>query len=142
MTMLRVAIGSRNPVKFNAVCDGFKAVWPRNSFDLTSFKFPSCVSEQPMSNKEMLKGALYIAENALCLWSTAQYGAGLESGAYKIGKHWFETGCVVIVDRKGKIGIGFTISMEIPEKVLKLVKKGNIGKGTLGEAMDFVFKTK
>ena len=140
MNEIVVAVGSKNPVKLGATLKGFQAVWPVSNIIVKSVKFSSDVSKQPMSNKEMVKGACYRAQKALELSSNAIYGVGLEGGAYKIGNDWFETGCIVIVDRSGKMGVGFSISMEIPKNVFRLLKEGK--RETLGEVMDFVFKVK
>lgn len=49
---------------------------------------------------------------------------------------WFETGWIVIRNKQGIEGIGTTIRMEVPQKLLKIVEKGQ----ELGIACDIVFQ--
>src|SRR5680860_1864371 len=76
---VRVAIGSRNPVKVAATQAGFEAAWPSRNWIFEDCDVSSGVSDQPMSNGESILGArnrAVRARNLLC----AGYGVGIESG--------------------------------------------------------------
>lgn len=72
---MKVAVGSKNPAKINAVKEAFKA-YP---FEIISVDAPSGVSDQPMTDEETIKGAINRAIQAAEL-SEAGIGVGLEGG--------------------------------------------------------------
>jgi len=134
---MKVAVGSQNPVKINAVTHAFKLVWPEKKLEVVGIKVSSGVSNQPMSDKESIKGATSRAKRSL-KEAKADFGVGLEGGLQNIGKSWFDCGWCVVIDKKGNIGIGSSARMQTPEKIMSLIRKGK----ELGEANDILFKTK
>lgn len=134
MTSKKIAVGSKNPVKINSAKIGFELVWPKINFEVIGAEVESKVSDQPMTDKECIIGAKNRAKAALKA-SSADYGIGIEGGLQKIGTHWFTSGWVVVVDKDGNEGIGSSIGMELPEKIMKLIKGGM----ELGHACDQVF---
>lgn len=134
---MKVAVGSENPVKIEAVKEAFKKVWPKNKLEIVGVKVSSGVSDQPMSDKEAIKGATNRARRALKS-TGADFGVGLEGGVNKIGSRWFDCGWMVVTDKKGRIGIGSGTRIETPEKIMKLLREGR----ELGTANDILFGTK
>jgi inosine/xanthosine triphosphatase len=132
---MKVAVGSENPVKINAVKHAFKLMWPKKKWQVVGVKVPSGVSDQPMSDEESIKGATNRARRSLKL-AKADFGVGLEGGIQKIGNKWFDCGWIVVVDKKGRVGIGSSARIETAPAILKLIKKGI----ELGSANDKVFK--
>ena len=55
--MKKVIIASKNPVKINATKKAFEEVF-NDHFEFEGVSADSSVSDQPMSNKETLKGAI------------------------------------------------------------------------------------
>ena len=53
----KVIITSKNPVKINAVKEGFKKMFPKEEFVVEGVSIPSGVADQPMSNEETMLGA-------------------------------------------------------------------------------------
>lgn len=134
---MKVSIGSTNPVKIKATRLAFRAVWPEKKWDFVGVKVNSGVSKQPMSDSECIKGASVRARQALKA-TTADYGVGLEGGLQKIGKLWFDCGWIVVIDKKGRIGIGSSVRIQAPAKIMKLIKEGK----ELGVVSDIIFKKK
>ncbi len=134
---MKVAVGSTNPVKLEAVKMAFKAVWPDKKFEFEAIAVESGVPDQPMSSVEAIKGARTRAKNVLKKLK-ADFGVGLEGGAQQIGKDWFDCGWIVVVDKEGREGIGSSILMLVPKKMMKLIKKGV----ELGTADDILFGRK
>lgn len=132
---MKIAVGSINPAKLEAVKQAFKAVWFDKSWEVVGVEVKSGVSNQPMSDQESIKGARRRARKALKL-TKADFGVGIEGGLEKVGKNWFDSGWVVVVSRKGQEGVASSIRMHTPPKMMKLVKKGK----ELGEVDDLVFK--
>ena len=60
---MKIAVGSENPVKINAVKHAFKLVWPKKKWEVIGVKVTSGVSDQPMSDVESIKGQLIVPRN-------------------------------------------------------------------------------
>lgn len=133
---MKVVVGSTNPVKIEAVKQAFDKVFPEKKWQVVGIEVLSGVPNQPMSDLESIKGARNRAKNALKKVK-ADFGVGLEGGLQQVGKCWFDCGWIVVLDKKGTEGIGSTIKMETPKKLMELIKKGM----ELGEANDVLFRT-
>lgn len=134
---MKVVVGSENPVKIKAVEEAFAKIWPNKKFNVVGVNVKSGVSSQPMSDIEAIKGATNRAKRALKS-SGGDFGVGLEGGINKVGRRWFDCGWIVIVDRKGNLGIGTSARMETPKKMLAMINKGM----ELGDVNDILFKKK
>ena len=134
----KVAVGSKNPVKIEAVRLAFSDVWPDVEWEIIGAEVSSGVSDQPMSDSESLKGATNRAKRARKLHQ-ADFGVGLEGGVQKWGKEYVDSGVMVIVAKDGRIGIGSSVRMHTPHKMMKMVLEE--GK-ELGEVCDIIFKRK
>ena len=55
--MPHIAIGSKNPVKSQAIVNGFHRLFTDQDFDWTAVDVASGVSDQPMSDAETRRGA-------------------------------------------------------------------------------------
>jgi len=133
---MKVAVGSENPVKLQAVKTAFNNVWPKKKWKVVGMKVTSGVSDQPMSDAESIKGATNRAKRIIKI-AKADFGVGLEGGIHKIGNKWFDCGWIVVVDKKGRVGIGSSARIETAPKILALIKKGI----ELGSANDEIFKS-
>lgn len=131
-----IAVGSTNPTKIDPV----KAVFSHHFINVSvkGVKVSSGVSEQPKHINTTYEGALNRAQNALKKVNNAQYGVGIEGGMHKYRHGWFESSMVVIVDRNGKIGVGSSGGVVLPNRVIKDIKTGK----TLEESIDELFSTK
>lgn len=134
---MKVAVGSKNPVKIEATKQAFEKVFPEENWIVEGIEVASDVSSQPMSDSESIRGARNRAKKALKELH-ADYGVGLEGGVHEIDGHWFDSGWMVVVNKKGEEGIGSTIKMLVSDKIMKHIHAGK----ELGVANDIVFKTK
>ena len=134
---MKVVVGSTNPVKIEATKRAFKKVWPQKKWEIVGIEVSSGVSHQPMTDKEAVKGARNRAKEALKI-IRADFGVGLEGGLQEFEGNWFDTGWIVVIDKKGKEGIGSTIRMQNAPKTIKMVQVGM----ELGHVDDIVFKVK
>lgn len=132
---MKVAVGSLNPTKINAVKIAFEKAFPLESCEIVGVSVPSGVKDQPMSDKETLRGGKNRAKRALKEFN-ADYGVGIEGGMQKIGSDWYTSGWVVIMNREGIFGCGSSVRMIIPPKLLELILCGT----ELGHANDIIFK--
>lgn len=135
-THVIVAVGSQNPVKIAATRQAFGCLWPDQPVNVVGVAVVSGVAAQPMSDAESVAGArrrAHLARQAL----DADFGAGLEGGLQETDGWWFDCGWVVVTDRAGREGIGATLKMAVPPRLLALIRRGM----ELGEAIDEVFGT-
>lgn len=130
----KIAIGTKNPVKIQAVEEAFMRVWPEREFDFIGVEVTSGVPDQPMSDEESIIGATNRARHAMKI-EQADFGVGLEGGIQKIGNQYFDCGWIVVLDTKGNRGVGSSIKMEVPPKMIKLINEGI----ELGKVVDIVF---
>ncbi len=134
---MKVAVGSTNPIKLQSVKEAFEKVWPEKNWDFLPSDVKSGISDQPMTFTETIKGATTRAKKAIQLHD-ADFGVGLEGGLEKIGKDWFDAGWLIVIDKNGIKGIGSTINMHVPPKMMRLINKGI----ELGLVNDIIFKEK
>ena len=134
---MRVAVGSKNPVKIAATKQAFEMVFPEEEWIVEGIDVHSEVSDQPMSDKECITGARNRANKARKKLKS-EFGVGLEGGLHEIDGQWFDCGWIIVVNKKGEEGCGSTIKIATPKKFMKLVHQGV----ELGVANDIVFKTK
>jgi inosine/xanthosine triphosphatase len=132
---MKIAVGSLNPVKIEAVKEAFSIVWPDIGCEVMGVEVVSGVPAQPMSDRESIRGAINRANKAISA-ANADYGVGLEGGLQKIGKRWFACGWIAVIDGQGVLGIASTARIKTPPKIITLVNEGI----ELGSAIDLVFK--
>lgn len=134
--MQRVVVASTNPVKINAVREGFVRMFPDESFEFEGITVPSGVSDQPMTDEETYTGAMNRAVAAEEHVPEADFWVGLEGG---IEEHHSGGLCVfgwlAVRSRTGKCGRGRTAAFFLPQAVADLVHQGF----ELGTADDQVF---
>jgi inosine/xanthosine triphosphatase len=131
---MRVAVGSLNPAKIEAVRQAFALVWPENAWEVQGTDVVSAVSAQPMSDAESIRGARHRATRALAQ-SEAEYGVGLEGGLHEMDGKFFDGGWIVVRHRNGQEGVGCSVRMPVHEEVMRHVHAGR----ELGEAIDLVY---
>lgn len=134
---MKVVVGSTNPVKINAVKLAFEKVWPNKKWEVSGIKVSSGVSDQPMSDRECIRGAKNRAKNVLRS-TECDFAIGIEGGGQKIGKNWFEVGWIIVIDKNKKLGIGSSAKCIVPNKIMKLLLEGR----ELESANDVIFGTK
>jgi inosine/xanthosine triphosphatase len=129
-----VYIASSNPVKINAVRQGFEATFPQKQFTFRGVKFPSPVNDQPFGDEEIRTGALDRAKIVHDLHPDGCYWVGIEGGVEIDRNEMLVYAWVVILsnDREGKAR---SATFYVPPRIAKLVTDGK----ELGDADDIVF---
>ncbi len=164
--MVVVAVGSRNPVKVNAVRAAFAANWPDGAKDLvvTGHDVPSGVPDQPWGDEETRAGAMnraMAAYEAHCVaaGATPDFAVGLEGGVVEeqlAAMHpsvkglpessvsCFAFMAVMTIASSGapRWGLARTGSFTLPPRIVGLMRgTGGAPPMELGDADDAVFKT-
>ncbi|MEJ2747126.1 MAG: inosine/xanthosine triphosphatase [Anaerolineae bacterium] len=128
---MKIAVGSTNPVKVEAVRTMVQRVWP--DVVVTAVSVPSGVSAMPMTDEEALTGARNRAQAAR-LALQADLGIGLEGGVHPEPFGLTLHGWVVVVDGNGREGIGGGARIPLPQAIAQRVRHGE----ELGDVMDDV----
>ena len=129
---MKVVVASKNPVKKNAVLEGFKAYF--GNVEVESISVDSGVSDQPGTDDETLTGARNRVKESRSKLYNADYWVAIEGGIQAGEKDVLAFAWVVIYSA-GKYGEARTASFTLPKKVAHLVAGGM----ELGTANDMVF---
>jgi len=131
ISLMKVLVGSKNPVKVEAAKEAFSSYF--KDIDVEGIKVGSSVPDQPI-DEETFEGAEYRAKVLKKLGDKAKIGAsffvGIEGGVINVYSKWFGIGVVCIMDDKGNVGFGtspmFELWPEAIEKVLEGVELGDV----------------
>ncbi|MEP6618700.1 MAG: inosine/xanthosine triphosphatase [bacterium] len=130
VSLRRVAVGSLNPVKVGAVRETIARLAPGARVD--GIAVPSGVPDQPWGDDETIRGAVTRARAAREALD-ADWGIGIEGGVVASGDGTVRTNAwAAVVSRDGRVGVGGSLSLELPPRVADLVRSGM----ELGHAMD------
>jgi len=127
-----VAVGSTNPVKIEAVREGFEKVL--GAVEVVGVDVNSNVSSHPIGLEETYLGALNRAKNAFEKVQCS-YGVGIEAGLIKVGEHYIDVHvCVVFDGIRETVGLsqGFEYPKIVAEKVLEGIEGGKIAEKISG----------
>ena len=125
--IMKLFVGSTNPVKLNAARVAAEKKWP--DVEIISCEVESGISEQPLSDEETRNGA---RNRALASLATKIDGAneealgiGLEGGVFtqENGELW-STVWVAVADIDGKIYESNGARFRVPEVIAKTIRAG------------------
>ena len=129
---MKIIVASKNPVKINAVAEGFNSFFSETEVQGASVE--SGVSDQPMSDKETLEGAFNRAQNARKNFKDADFWVGIEGGVERDSKGLTAFAWIVIDDSLYQ-SEARTTTFRLPNEVTRLIDKGY----ELGTANDKIF---
>lgn len=129
---LRVAVGTANRLKRDAVADAFAQAFPSLKATVRAFDVDSGVPEQPVGD-EAADGAENRAQAALSAWKTAEYGVGVEAGiVHDPGLDAkLDVQYCAVVDRRGLVTAGHGGGFAYPDDLLAEILEG----ATVSEAL-------
>lgn len=130
---MKIAVGSTNPVKIQAVRQVATRVWPEA--DICQIAVRSGISSMPLSAEETLRGARNRARAALSQ-GAFDMGIGLEGGVNQETAGLMLMGWVVVLDKYGREGIGGTARLPLPAFIAGRVLAGE----ELGHVMDDILR--
>jgi inosine/xanthosine triphosphatase len=130
-TATNVVVGSTNPVKIAAVTAVLERAGSRAR--VRGLAVPSGVRDQPEGDAETIRGATQRARTALEA-SDADFAIGIEGGVVEEGGSMRTCAWAAVVARDGRVGVGGSLAMTLPDRVASLVRGGM----ELGHAMDTV----
>jgi inosine/xanthosine triphosphatase len=127
--LLKLAIGTQNKAKVEAIQNGFLEYYEHVSFEC--LKTESNVNEQPFSDQETIEGALNRAKNVLRM-TEADVGIGLEGGVTESLYGMFLCNWGALVDRDGNEIIAGGARISLPAEIANGLRQGR----ELGPLMD------
>ncbi|MBS1266451.1 MAG: Non-canonical purine NTP phosphatase [Candidatus Woesearchaeota archaeon] len=131
---MKIAVGSKNPVKIRAVKVALAKVWPENK--VIGFDAPSRVSEQPKTENEAIRGAKNRAK--FCLENyQVDIAVGIEGFTVESDHGMFVSAWVAVLDNNNNntIGLGNAGRFLLPKNISAKIRAG----GELGPLMDQFF---
>ena len=132
--MKTIVVSSKNPVKIRATLNGFRRMFPDETFTAETVTVPSGVSDQPMSDEEALRGAMNRADAARQVAPETDYWVGIEGGAEEMAGEIVAFAWVVVMDGE-LLGKSRTAAFFLPNEIAELMRQGK----ELGDADDIVF---
>ncbi|HDN82858.1 MAG TPA: inosine/xanthosine triphosphatase [Candidatus Altiarchaeales archaeon] len=139
MKIIRVGIGSTNPVKVNACKEVFlemkELLFGREKVKLEflSAKAESGVGNQPI-DMAVLIGAInrarFMKKNYGC-----EFAVGIEGGIIRFDEHYYITECVAIINQEGKESTSFSGLFPCPRHIAEMALNGI----SLEEAMKEIY---
>ncbi len=120
---MKVAIGSKNPTKIEAVKQAFGLLLGQEDVEYIAVATESGVSEQPMDDETSLEGARNRAQKALDL-TKSDYAVGLEGGQSRVGDNWYTGTAACVINAKGEEGSGFSPRVMTPTTAQQHIAEG------------------
>jgi len=127
---MKVAIGSKNPVKVNAARRAFSRAFPEKDIEAIGVDVSSGVSDMPLSFSEMVIGAKNRAGKAIEK-EGADFGIGAEGGFEDEEMGTFLSGFVAILNKDGVWGYAQGSGLLMPRGFVERVKQENMELGHL-----------
>lgn len=130
---MRVAVGSKNPVKLEAVNQAFHLYF--DEIEILPVSVDSGVQPFPMSQQETLAGAQNRAQKAWETDTSLDYAVGIEAGIFSIETFFLVQGFAA-VKKDDKVGLGCSVAFEIsPNFVGKIDPLSDQSKQTIEQLL-------
>ena len=136
--LVKVAVGSKNPVKVRAARRVLTKIYGKGKVEVKGFKVSSGVPRQPLG-WQTVRGAINRALEALKIGG-AELGIGIEAGLFPVKKTitgYMDFQWCAVADRGGFITLGCGPGFEMPPSVVKGVLDG---RGEVGELLGEMFR--
>lgn len=119
---MKIVLGSTNKDKINILKEALAKLGEKAK--ITGVKVDSGVSEQPIGEKETIKGAINRARQAFSLHPEADLGIGLEGGLVKIKDRYFLVCIAALIDSQKNLYLGISSKWPLPQEVSQEIDRG------------------
>lgn len=119
---MKIVLGSTNKDKVNILKQALNGLGEKAK--IIEVKVDSGISEQPIGEKETIKGAINRACRALLLETKADLGIGLEGGLVKIKGRYFLVCVAALTDHQKNLSLGISSKWPLPRKVSQEIDRG------------------
>jgi inosine/xanthosine triphosphatase len=115
-----IAVGSTNPVKLDAVREGFTASGRFGTVEISARNVASSVREQPLSLDETLRGAIARARSA---FAECDLSVGIEDGLFEVPytQSGYMNACACVIFDGKREHVGLASAFEYPAEVMRFV---------------------
>lgn len=124
----RVAVGSTNRAKVEAVRSVFSRVWPQVAVRPVAVAVPQEIGEMPVGRR-VKEGAIYRAKAALA--ADVDFAVGLEGGVEFEGDACYLLNWVAIVRKDGFLSTAPSGKLRLPDSYARAIRSGRV----LGDLM-------
>lgn len=133
--IIRIIIGSKNPVKINAATKAMTQLFPNSTIEASGIDAPSGVPAQPMTDSDTRQGAINRV-NYCQHHVEADYYFAMEGGVdnFEFGPATF---AYIAIAHQERLSIGRGALLPLPMQVYQALEAGE----ELGHVMDRLFKT-
>ncbi|MGL6123149.1 MAG: inosine/xanthosine triphosphatase [Shewanella sp.] len=137
--MIKITVGSKNPVKINAASNAMAQLFPESIIEASGIDAPSGVAAQPMTDLDTRQGAinrLHYCQQQDQKESKADYYFAIEGGVdcFDFGPATF---AYIAIGHKDQLAIGRSAILPLPMQVYRALEAGE----ELGHVMDRLFNT-
>ncbi|MBQ4838139.1 MULTISPECIES: inosine/xanthosine triphosphatase [Pseudoalteromonas] len=133
--MLKILVGSKNPVKINAAKTIFQQYFPEQEIHCEGCHAPSGVPDQPLGELDTRLGAQNRVDYLKAHFD-ADFYCAMEGGAAKFD-YGAATFAFVVIANKQHSSVSRSCNLPLPEKIYSALEQGE----ELGHVMDRVFNT-
>lgn len=138
-TVIRVCVGSTNPVKVNAARQAFSQAFPNHIIHCEEMHAPSGVADQPMTEAETRLGAQnrarYCSEHRTS--NDMNFFVAMEGGVDEFEEGTATFAYVAVLASNGDLMTGRSANLPLPNKVYQRLQANE----ELGQVMDELFNT-
>ena len=137
--IIKIIVGSKNPVKINAATKAMAQLFPESIIDASGMDAPSGVAAQPMTDKDTRQGAINrvrYCQQQVQQDTQADYYFAMEGGVdcFDFGPATF---AYIAIGHKDQLAIGRSAILPLPMQVYRALEAGE----ELGHVMDRLFNT-
>jgi inosine/xanthosine triphosphatase len=130
---MRVAVGSQNPVKLEAVNQAFNLYF--DEIEIIPVIVDSGVQPFPMSHQETHTGAKNRAQEAWEADTSVNYAVGIEAGVFSIETSFLVQGFAAI-KKDDEVGVGCSVAFEVsPNIIAKIDPSSDRSKQTIEQIL-------
>ena len=130
---MRVAVGSQNPVKVEAVNQAFGLYF--DEIEIVPVSVDSGVQPFPMSQQETLTGAQNRVQKAWEADTAIDYAVGIEAGVFSIETYFLVQGFAA-VKKDDEVGLGCSVAFEVsPNVIAKIDPSSDRSKQTIEQLL-------
>lgn len=130
---MRVAVGSQNPVKLEAINQAFNLYF--DEIEIIPVIVDSGVQPFPMSHQETLTGAKNRAQEAWEADTSVNYAVGIEAGVFSIETSFLVQGFAAI-KKDDEVGLGCSVAFEVsPNIITKIDPSSDRSKQTIEQIL-------
>ncbi|MDN5369655.1 MAG: inosine/xanthosine triphosphatase [Shewanella sp.] len=134
-TVIRVVVGSTNPVKINAARTAVATLHPEADIHCEGVKAPSGVADQPMTDAATRQGAINRVNWCRC-HTQADYYLAMEGGVDIVAAQAYTYAWVAIANQQ-QVCLSRSAHLPLPTRVYQALEQGQ----ELGDVMDRMFNT-